>query len=616
MDHATRDFLRNAQDGDPVFITDVRKAYLALPDAESFPLTISLVKVDGGGKIFPLRFPRFGQYPDTGKRFVTEYFLATVYNILSSLGGRSLTLTTPEPLPEVDSLRQAFLDNFGLDLATHQRRGYGRSLNVIERMLPAVLPDAPAAERRFRFHVVTGDAPVETARPGSAATHDGAATVFRQAALGLEGKLLLGIDIGGTDIKLVLSADGQLTRCKEFDWYPAAFTSVEQFIHPVRLLVRLLSYTALARHNPELAALLEPALSKHADVPAMEKAVAAAESLAGGPGPLFDAIGLSFPDVVVEDKIVGGEVSKVRGIRNALGAGFDQAFTELTRLDAHLAAFVKPAGGVGIINDGPMAAFTAGVEAAVNDPGSVAAGVFAHTLGTELGTGWVTENGDFPDIPLEVYNFIVDLGSYPEREFERDDLRSLNNLNTDLPGTLQKYTSQSGVFRLALKYLALKRPDLMRQMLAAGFVTERPVGGGVGLYVPTEPQDLRKPFLEYMMALVEKDDDPDIARVFTEIGVSLAVAGKEVDYILEPAARTRTLFGRLVKRASCFKLMEKGALAYDPEARLAVADDAIAETGLMLALRKSEDYTIAQFAQAVGAVYYANYRLLRKGVGL
>ncbi len=614
MDQATRDFLHKAQNGDPVFITDVRAAYAALPEAESFLLTLSLIKVDGGRRNFPLRFPRFGGYPEAEKRFVTEYFLATIYNILSSLGGRALTLATPEAVPEVEVLRQAFLDNFGLDLATHQRRGYGRSLNVIERMLPAILPHAPAAERRFQFQVVRGDVPAETARTGAA--QGGAATVFRQAALGLEGKLLLGIDIGGTDIKLVLSVDGALTRCKEFDWYPAAFTSVEQFIHPVRVLVRLLSYTAMASENPELAALLEPALSKHADVPAMDEAVAAAEALVGGSGPLFDGIGLSFPDVVVEDKIVGGEVSKVRGIRAALGAGFDQAFTELTRLDAHLAVFVKPDGAVGIINDGPMAAFTAGVEAAVNSPDSVADGVFAHTLGTELGTGWVTENGDFPDIPLEVYNFIVDLGSYPEREFERDDLRSLNNLNTDLPGTLQKYTSQSGVFRLALKYLALKRPDLMRQMLAAGFVVERPVGGGVGLYVPTEPQDLRKPFLEYMMALVEKDDDPDIARIFTEIGASLAVAGKEVDYILEPAARTRTLFGRLVKRASCFKLMEKGALAYAPQARLAVAADGIAETGRLLALRESEEYTIAQFAQAVGAVYYANYRFLRKGVGL
>jgi hypothetical protein len=39
-----------------------------------------------------------------------------------------------------------------------------------------------------------------------------------------------------------------------------------------------------------------------------------------------------------------------------------------------------------------------------------------------------------------------------------------------------------------------------------------------------------------------------------------------------------------------------------------VADDEMANTLLMRQLRESERYTIAQFAQAIGAVHYANYR--------
>ena len=70
----------------------------------------------------------------------------------------------------------------------------------------------------------------------------------------------------------------------------------------------------------------------------------------------------------------------------------------------------------------------------------------AHTLGTELGTGWVRPDGSIPEIPLEVYNFIVDLGSAPQQAYEADDARSVNNFNTGLPGTLQKYACQSGVF--------------------------------------------------------------------------------------------------------------------------------------------------------------------------
>jgi hypothetical protein len=70
----------------------------------------------------------------------------------------------------------------------------------------------------------------------------------------------------------------------------------------------------------------------------------------------------------------------------------------------------------------------------------------------------------------------------------------------------------------------------------------------------------------------------------------------------------RILFGRLVKRRACFDLMVEGARAIAPGLELVVADDEMVNTDLMRQLRDSEHYTIAQFAQAIGAVHYANYR--------
>lgn len=103
------------------------------------------------------------------------------------------------------------------------------------------------------------------------------------------------------------------------------------------------------------------------------------------------AIGLCFPDVVVKNKIVGGEVYKTRGIRNNPEIDYDTDFAQLTHLDDRLRASVVPGGAVRIINDGPMASFTAAVEMAFSgDADKVRDGVFAHTLGTELGTGWIT----------------------------------------------------------------------------------------------------------------------------------------------------------------------------------------------------------------------------------
>ena len=46
-----------------------------------------------------------------------------------------------------------------------------------------------------------------------------------------------------------------------------------------------------------------------------------------------------------------------------------------------------------------------------------------------------------------------------------------------------------------------------------------------------------------------------------------------------------------------------------PDLVLAVADDELANTALMQQLRDAEGYTVAQFAQAIGAIHYANFRL-------
>jgi len=260
---------------------------------------------------------------------------------------------------------------------------------------------------------------------------------------------------------------------------------------------------------------------------------------------------------------------------------------------------------VATINDGPMAAFTALVEGSLADPASVENGIFAHTLGTELGTGWVTEEGLVPDIPLEVYNFIIDLGSYPERAFACDDPRSVKNFNTDLPGTLQKYTSQSGAFRLALKSFPTERADLMREILEKGFVV---AAGPSSMRIPSEPKDQRKPFLEYLMGLPDRDGQPSVNRIFTDIGEFLAVATLECNQILNPAAHPRILFGRMVKNPRCFELMREGARRIDPAIELVQAADDIAVSKLMKELKADLHHTVAQFAQAVGAIYYAASR--------
>jgi hypothetical protein len=135
------------------------------------------------------------------------------------------------------------------------------------------------------------------------------------------------------------------------------------------------------------------------------------------------------------------------------------------------------------------------------------------------------------------------------------------------------------------------------------------LSGGSGLRIPTEPKDLRKPFLEYLMTLPDRDPHPAVRKVFTDIGEFLAIASLECDQILHPAARSRILFGRMVKNATCFRLMQEGARAIAPRLDLVQAADELAVTKLMKQLKADPSHSVAQFAQAVGAVYYVASRL-------
>ena len=66
-------------------------------------------------------------------------------------------------------------------------------------------------------------------------------------------------------------------------------------------------------------------------------------------------------------------------------------------------------------NDGPMASFTAAVEIAASpNAAEVANGIFAHTLGTDLGTGIALGDGSIPEIPLEAYNMVITLIKPPK----------------------------------------------------------------------------------------------------------------------------------------------------------------------------------------------------------
>ncbi len=612
-----KDLIKDADSGNSVYINRVRKCFTGMDNKQTVNISMLLTALEGENRS---RFDLVIPDPKGAEPILFElcrrYLYAEVYNILSSLGGRMLEIFYDKANRSLDALCSSLDEAFGISLSRKDRPGYGRCVNVIDRMLAALSSD----NERFSFVYSDISALGNPLPVSSESGRESGLVIFRRAAEGLEGKLLCGIDVGGTDIKLAVVYDGRVIAFKEYDWFPAVFKQSKQLVEPVVLLTRMLRNIFILTHvhdkvPVELKVRISEVLRREATESEMAAFCDDAEAFLKDHIINFDGIGLCFPDVVIRDKVVGGEVYKTRGIRNNPEIDYEDDFTSLTDLNVRLEQYCSKPGAVSMINDGPMAAFTAAVEMAASEKAPmVEKGVFAHTLGTELGTGWVREDGTIPDIPLEVYNFIIDLGCVPEQQYHPDDLRSVNNFNTGLSGTLQKYTSQSGVFRLAVKYFPAERPDLYRELEEKGFVQEVQINGESRLIVPTEPEDMRKAFLEHMMMLAERENDETNRKIWLEIGAALGVTWLETERILHPAAKTRFQFGRLVKRKICYDLLLEGAKTVVPEIEFEIADSTLANTSLMKQLEEDRDYTVAQFAQAVGAIYYANECLIRKGL--
>ena len=574
------DILKARRSDQPLYVPDVREAFAK---EGGRPFEIEAVLYDGGVRRIDLPLPalpredaeRVGTLEALTaelNQFLTDYVCATLYNLLSSVGARSVTIYTDLGDPFLKELAQSLPVLFQVDCPLEERRGYGKCLNVNERVLRS-LPDAPKAGFRMRVADLNfseqnqqGKVPMpkEPQQAAGKSMKDAATVSRKEPEFSLSNlpsrasdKTLLGIDIGGTDIKLAVSHAGRLVQCMEYDWNPAALESAEEFLQPILELT--------------------------------ERMLSCIRGGCQGSLPFFDAIGVSFPDVVIHNRIVGGETQKTAGIRRA-AVDYEAELGKIAGLPELLSAYLSPGGQVRICNDGTMAAFTSALESACQGTPSIG-GFLCHSLGTDLGTGLVGEDGSVPAYPLEAYNFLLDLGCEGGAAYPSEDVRSTRNLGTGLPGSVQRYASQAGIFRLAAG-------ERDKEGVERGFFTWEE---GKLLLVPQK----RKEALEYYMQEAAQVGSPS-AGYFVKIGESLEAIHRELAlYLWEgKGPGTGALYGRLVKYPHCIGLLQEGARR-GRGFSLTVVDPNRAASPLMRQLAAHPSYTIAQFGQAVGAAYFS-----------
>lgn len=552
--------------GGSLWIDEVRKA----GETEGEALFLRLTLPDGRMRDFAAPMPEYGS-------FGLRYLSATVFNLLSAYGGRRLEIYADTGSKELCGLIEELEEIF--QLGEKKRSGYGKCINVADRISRAFGGEGFALELRD----IKGYTPLPEEKEERAG---GLGRTLRLSARKAEKLCCCGIDVGGTDIKLAVSLNGKLLAVKEFDWNPAASPVAEGYTEPIILLARLMRARAAAQ-GTELAAALDRLMVKEAALEDIEREVARAEAELNVN--ILDVIGLSFPDVVIRNRIVGGETPKTKGMRENTALDYETEFKKVGMIKERLEALCVKAGCVHITNDGNMAAFTAAMELAMEEPQEIEKGVIAHSLGTDFGSGWLSADGTIPGLSLEMYDFLLDLGSLDKQVYALEDLRSVKNENSGLPGA-RRYLGQAGVFRMAWE----REPALLE-----GFTAEQ----NGALVVPTEPEDLRKPCLEHLMQLAVKGNE-DACEVFRQVGENFAHMAMEIDYALRPETDVRYIFGRFVKNPRCFELIQEGCSRLMPRLILKAADDDMAVTPLMRELAALESVTVAQFAQAIGAIYY------------
>ncbi|MBR3292932.1 MAG: ROK family protein [Oscillospiraceae bacterium] len=577
MLHEILDTLHNAPD-QPLWLPDLHAAFSRCEERYD----VIIRQLGHNGEVFDLPCPLPIWHNEDESALIQQYLNARIYNLLSARSARELQFYYDPECAALSDLIKSLDESF--QLMQTSRSGLGKVVNIAERMARA------GQGAGFRFSSL----PISEYRAHSHAARaekTDLAVSLKNLAAEAEALCLVGIDVGGTDIKLAASKRGKLVCLKEYDWNPAASPTAEGIVEPILLLTRLMrACIAFAGHSaipPSLSA----ALDKSATDAQIRAAVEEAERALGERIDLLDGVGLSFPDIVIDDRIVGGETPKTDGMRKNRALDYETEFGKIRELREALLRLCRSGGRVRLTNDGNMAAFTAAMELSHSaEADAVCDGVVAHTLGTDLGSGWLQPDGTIPPLPLEMYDFIIDVGSRRSAAWPPQDLRSTKNENSGLAGA-RRYMGQAAAYRLAQKLA----PELLD-----GF---RRVDGNL-MYVPTAPLDLRKPCLEHLMQQAQNGVSA-AEEIFRQIGEHLAVLSAEMDSILHPESKQRFLYGRFVKTQRCFELLCEGFARRDTGIKLRAADEELACTPLMRQLANRASFTVAQFGQAVGSIYFA-----------
>ena len=497
-----------------------------------------------------------------------DYLLARLFNILAVTGPASIELYAPNELQEMLlKVREALFD---------ENKDYkvisGMVEKIYEKPLEIYINDISEAPEDIMTKT-------KSAKSGNEKQNETAEYLKRIG--NIEG-VAVGIDIGGTDVKLAVMDKTQapiLLKEHTWDTPPKEFEDGEKFQEVIEdLLMFSLAKVSLDKSNaPSLKGLKErakKAMDKEYNIKDLKELTGDIKK-AGITISKPSSIGISFPDVVVNNEIVGGMTSKTEGMRNSRSP--DVYWKDFNENVKPLAAKIsksmaekfnlKKAIPTAITNDGNVGSLWAAVL-------SKEGNVMNFASGTSLGGGLVDSKGQIAKRVFELGYLITFIG-------EEKDLSVFKHNGYDIHGVGQQLLSQDAVFNIALEKGIIKRL----------------------------PKDKGK---AEALEEIQENTEARAREVFDSIGENLALVTATVHYgAVKDLMGQVILFGRVVKG-------DKGKIVLDrarknlKEKFVRIGDVKLSRASEMVLkdIQKNSkanmDKGMDSFAQAIGAVYLGN----------
>lgn len=588
----------------PYFISDLQKQVEELPVEKRQELRLLLwVNEKEEYRKLCFAFPCEALLREKQELY-RRYLLAMINNMLVSFGGSKLSIYREEGSEFLDQLLMSAIAEFQQDSLRNDRTGYGVYLNYINRMnvflglgrfkieicnikeWPRLNP-----EKEYRIYIPEDEKKEQE--------------LLRRTATELLGTCICSLDVGGNSIKGAVVKDGKILVLKEYQWYPTGCKVAEEMNDPMILMVRFLSVcTGLMERDGSLTKIQNAFVcnTPYAELLSITKQAEEEGIFSEG---RFDSIVVGFPDIVVHNKIAGGESFKHLGLKNNPETDYEIEFFKTSDLDDMVAPYGKPGAPIIVLNDGNAASYITSVEQAFAKEAFLDEnGLFANTIGTEMGTGFISQGGTIQHIPLEGFQHVIDLGNEEYQNYPASDIRSVLSTNTGIAGVVQKYISQMGLFRMAITTLYERKEPLFTELLEKGLLTFDEKADVMSSVL--EPKDRRGELTRYLVAQLEKKNEA-VEEAYRMMGKAMGILIDQDKRIFPEIATTRLLSGGIIANNRAFELLREGLKAHNSSYEVMRLDEETMYSPLLKSMKPEE----RNFNVAIGSAYIGNRFLIQ-----